>query len=101
MLRYLVRRAYRYGDRIYLPGEAMYVASDSDRVVMQQRGIIGGPVVERPTMETATRPPAPEAAVMPEPGPKPEPEPEPRHVGGGWYELADGRRVRKSQLEDD
>ena len=28
--------------------------------------------------------------------PKPEPEVagEPRHVGGGWYELPDGRRVR-------
>ena len=24
--------------------------------------------------------------------------PKPRHVGGGWYELEDGRRVRKSDI---
>jgi hypothetical protein len=29
------------------------------------------------------------------------PDAEPKHVGGGWYELSDGRRVRKSELECD
>ncbi len=24
---------------------------------------------------------------------------EPKHVGGGWYDLPDGRRVRKSEIE--
>ena len=24
---------------------------------------------------------------------------EPQHMGGGWYKLADGRKVRKSELE--
>ena len=28
------------------------------------------------------------------------PDAEPKHVGGGWYELPDGRRVRKSELEE-
>lgn len=28
------------------------------------------------------------------------PKAEPKHVGGGWYELPDGRRVRKSELEE-
>jgi hypothetical protein len=27
------------------------------------------------------------------------PDAEPKHVGGGWYELSDGRRVRKSEIE--
>ena len=26
-------------------------------------------------------------------------QPKPKHVGGGWYETADGQRVRKSELE--
>lgn len=96
-MRYLVRRPYRYGARVYMPGEGMRVTDDSDRVVMQQRGIIGGPVPEERRVETATAPPAPEAAVMPEPGPKPEP----KHLGGGWYELPGGSKVRKSELPDD
>lgn len=90
-MRYRVRRPYRYGDRVYMPGEAMPV-KDGDVKVLQQRGIIGAPVVEPKRMETATQPPPPERAVMPEPGPK--------YLGGGWY-LVNGRKVRKSQLEDD
>jgi len=27
-------------------------------------------------------------------------QPEPKHVGGGWYELADGKRVRKTELNE-
>ena len=34
---------------------------------------------------------APEKAVMPQPKPK--------HIGGGWYELPDGQKVRKKDLE--
>ncbi len=41
-------------------------------------------------METATAE-APEKATLPAAKPK--------HIGGGWYELPDGRRVRKKDLE--
>jgi len=34
---------------------------------------------------------APEKAVLPQPKPK--------HIGGGWYELPDGQKVRKKDLE--
>lgn len=94
-MRYLVRRAYRYGNRIYLPGESMLPAQ-GDVQVLQQRGIIGGPVVEPKAMETAEATPMPEAAVMPESKAKPEP----KHLGGGWYELPDGSKVRKSELPE-
>jgi len=26
-------------------------------------------------------------------------QPQPKHLGGGWYQLQDGRKVRKSDLE--
>lgn len=42
--------------------------------------------------ETAIAKP-PEKATMPAPKPK--------HLGGGWYQLKDGRKVRKSELGDD
>ncbi len=44
------------------------------------------------TIETASFKPT-ETATLPDA--------EPKHVGGGWYELSDGRRVRKSELECD
>ena len=39
------------------------------------------------TMETATAPDNTEKAA------------DIRHLGGGWYQLPDGRKVRKSELE--
>jgi hypothetical protein len=41
-------------------------------------------------VETAMAEPA-ETATMPKPAYK--------HVGGGWYELEDGSKVRKSEIE--
>ena len=42
-------------------------------------------------VETATAKP-PENAMMPKPKPK--------HIGGGWYLTADGKKVRKKDLEE-
>ena len=58
----------------------------------------------------------PEKAPEPDPGPEPDPEPvepeatepegpeedspEPKSLGGGWWELADGRKVRTSDLPE-
>jgi hypothetical protein len=48
--------------------------------------------VKKKMVETASTKPV-ETATLPTA--------EPKHVGGGWYELSDGRRVRKSELECD
>lgn len=48
--------------------------------------------VVKKKVETASVEP-PETAMKPKPKAK--------SVGGGWYELEDGRKVRKSELEGD
>lgn len=80
-MKYQVRKPYRYGNKIYMPGEHMPVDSESAKV-MQSRGILGAAVVEKPkkatvdmvqkekpVVETASFKP-PERAVKPEPEPK-------------------------------
>jgi len=47
-------------------------------------------VIVQPDTETAAVKP-PENAMKPSPQPK--------SLGGGWYQLLDGRKVRKSDLE--
>ena len=49
--------------------------------------------VDRPQMEAAVKPPEPEQAVTQEAK-------EPKSLGGGWFLLADGRKVRKSELNE-
>ena len=78
------------------PGD--YIAASGWRA---SKLLQSGAVVKLSERETASFAP-PEKAVLPEPEPKAitvEPEP-PRAVGGGWFELADGRKVRRSQLEE-
>ena len=88
MDRYIARRSFRYGDKVYMPGEK--VAPDEDDVrMLQGQGKIGGKIPE-----TATKPAPPENSMQP----KAETE-YPIHKGGGWYELEDGSKVRKSELE--
>lgn len=60
-------------------GQELEVGVDipRDRALMLLNGGIAVPAVER-AVETADYP---------------------KHVGGGWYLLADGRKVRKSELE--
>ena len=84
-MRYNVRKPYRYGNRIYMPGEKMPVTGD-DVKVLQGRGIIGAPATETASVKP------PENAMMPKA--------EPKHLGGGWYELPNGRKVRKKDLEE-
>ena len=48
--------------------------------------------VDKPQMEAAVKPPEPEKAITQEAK-------EPKHIGGGWYELASGKKVRKKDLE--
>ncbi len=81
----MVRKPYRYGSKIYMAGEAMPVPDKEIAKVLQSRGILGGAV-----RETASVKP-PETAMMPKA--------EPKYLGGGWYLTADGRKVRKKDLE--
>ena len=98
-MRYNVRKPYRYGNRIYMPGEKMPVTGD-DVKVLQGRGIIGAPATETASVKP------PERAVIPKAGPNAfgnfvrKVTAEPKHLGGGWYELPDGRKVRKKDLEE-
>ncbi len=47
------------------------------------------------TQETAVMPARETAAITP-----PEAAIEPKHLGGGWYELHDGRKCRKAEIEE-
>ena len=80
---YIARKAFRYEDRIYLQGDNIKPKNDDVRM-LQGQGKIGGEI-----RETATVKPI-ETAMKPKP--------EPKHVGGGWYKLEDGTKVRKKDL---
>ena len=84
-MRYMVRRPYRYGNKVYMPGEAMPVTGE-DVKLLQSRQIIGAPVVETASVKP------PENAMKPKAKPK--------KLGGGWFELASGKKVRKSELKE-
>lgn len=75
------------------PG-AVYETDDPVRAqYLQNKGYLGAAIEEPPA--------------KPEPEPEPEnllneaeeTDPEPKHLGGGWYALPDGRKVRKKDLE--
>ena len=97
-MKYLARKPFRYGNRIYLTGDTVAVMVDDVRM-LQGQGKIGGLIREaaviRPA-ETAVRE-KPETAIvkLPEKAVLPEA----KHLGRGWYELSDGRKVRKKDLE--
>ena len=61
------------------------------KVIRMPNGKIRIEYVTKKKIETASIGPT-ETATLPDA--------EPKHVGGGWYELPDGRRVRKSELEE-
>ena len=67
-----------------MTNEAVDVVEDDVRM-LQGQGKIGGAIPEVATVQPT------EKAMLPKP--------EPKHVGGGWYELEDGSKVRKSELE--
>lgn len=77
MPRYRVINTYRDRDGVLRqPGEILDLdQARGDRLVARR---LVAPLA--PTIETASRRPAETAAIRP--------------VGGGWYELPDGRRVR-------
>ena len=82
---YIARKPFRYENRVYMQGDRVTVKDDDVRM-LQGQGKIGGRV-----METATVKP-PENAMKPKAKAK--------KLGGGWFETADGRKVRKSELEE-
>ncbi len=86
-MRYMVRKPYRYGDKIYMAGEAMPVPDKEIAKVLQSRGILGGPV-----RETASVKP-PETAMKPKA--------EPKHLGGGYYLLPSGEKVRGKKAAEE
>lgn len=92
-MKYTARKPFLYGNKIYMAGEGVPVEGD-DVKMLQGQGKLGAPFVEKTEVEkveTMTMKPI-ETAMKPKA--------EPKHVGGGWYELPDGRRVRKSELEE-
>ena len=78
---YMARKPFRYGEKIYMAGESVPVKAD-DVSMLQGQGKIGGAVRE---IETASIKP-PENAVMPKAKPK--------HLGGGYYLLPSGAKIR-------
>ncbi len=71
----------------YRPGDIY--TGDPDRLeYLQDLGYLGD-VIEEPPAEELPAEEAPEIVDVPA-----EEQPEPRHVGGGWYELPDGTRVK-------
>ena len=64
------------------PGQEYTVSEKLGNTLISSKAAVK---IER--LECASRLPEPEAAIKP------------KHIGGGWYQLADGRRVRKSELE--
>ena len=72
--RVLLRFKCKYSRRIYEPGDIYRHESEARMEELASR--------VPPRIEWPPRYEAPEIAG------------EPRHVGGGWYELPDGRRVR-------
>ena len=77
---YIARKPFRYNDKIYLTGDPVKPKQEVVRM-LQGQGKIGGETASVKPPETAMRPKT-----------------EPKHVGGGWYEMDDGRKVRKSEL---
>lgn len=83
-MRYIVRRPYRYGDKVYMPGDKMPVEGDIVQV-LQGRGIIGAAV------ETAATKP-PETAMQPKAEIKP--------LGGSWFEVRGQKVQGKKKAEE-
>lgn len=79
MARYRVINAYRDRDGVLRqPGDVLEMTqARGDRLVARRLLV---PLAPAATVETATPAPVETAAL--------------RHVGGGWYELPDGARVR-------
>lgn len=87
-MKYLVIKRFR--DKVslvsYKPGE-IYETDDENRgKYLQKAGFVGEKIAEQ---------------LPPEPEQEPEPaQPSaPMSLGGGWYQLPDGRKMRKSELE--
>lgn len=80
-MKYRVLRPFANNNKLVRPTET--VELDDERAAhLRRHRLIGG-------IETAEHP-TPERAVQRGP----------RHVGGGWYELPNGKKVRKSQIDE-
>ncbi len=78
----VVIKPFKHNGRVMMPGDHLDLPPD-EYARLRVMGLVGG------GRETASVRPQETAA---------KPPPEPKHVGGGWYELADGKKVRKKQL---
>ncbi len=52
-MKYIARKPFRYGTGVYMTGQQVTVEGDDVRM-LQSQGKIGGPVIEKPVIETAT-----------------------------------------------
>ncbi len=52
-MKYTARKPFRYGTGVYMTGQQVTVEGDDVRM-LQAQGKIGGPVIEKPVIETAT-----------------------------------------------
>ncbi len=87
---FLARKPFRYGNRMFMPGDEVSPKKDDVRM-LQNQGRIGTPIRET----TSVKPP--EKAVQPEPEEIPFKDdieiPKPKHLGGGWYQ-AGNQKIR-------
>ncbi len=97
---YIARKPFRYENKVFMQGEHVTVTDDDVRM-LQGQGKIGGRV-----METASVKP-PEQAVMPKAETKHlgdfvrKVTAEPKHLGGGYYELPNGEKVRGKKAAEE
>lgn len=75
--RVLSRFRCRYDRRVYEPGDVYYHRDPERMAFLAEHGHLEWPPAEQPLEDDV-----PQTAA------------EPVHVGGGWYELPDGRRIR-------
>ena len=61
---------------------------------LKKAGVLGEEIIESATVKP------PENAMMPKAEPKAKPKAKAKKLGGGWYELPSGEKVRKSELEE-
>lgn len=83
---YIARKPFRYENKVFMQGEHVTVTDDDVRM-LQGQGKIGGRVAETASVKP------PEQAVMPKA--------EPKHLGGGYYELPNGEKVRGKKAAEE
>jgi hypothetical protein len=99
-MKYLVIKRFRdkYTKELYKVGE-IYETNSLDRAkYLQKKAALGDQIAEPEIPEQSTKVHEEAQELDSEPArelePEPEPEPQLKHIGGGWYELPGGERIK-------